>query len=158
IFLNSGQICVAGSRLYVQKSVYDEVVDRVATIAAKHVIGNSLDSATTLGPVISRRHKERVNRYIEGALSDGAELITRHTVPEQGFFVAPTIVTGAGHGAAITQEEVFGPVLSVYPFENETDVLQAANGTPYGLAATVWTSSLDHAEAMIDGLECGKVS
>ena len=72
--------------------------------------------------------------------------------------MAPTIVTGAKHGAAITQEEVFGPVLSVYPFDDEADVLQAANGTPYGLAATVWTSSLGHAEAMIDGLECGKIS
>ena len=158
IFLNSGQICVAGSRLYVQKSVYDDVVNRVASLASKHVLGNSLDPATTLGPVISRRHKERVDGYINAAESDGAELISSHSTPEQGFFVAPTIVTGARHGAAITQEEVFGPVLSVYPFDDEADVLQAANGTSYGLAATVWTSSLGHAEAMVDGLECGKVS
>lgn len=158
IFLNSGQICVAGSRLYVQKSVYDEVVSRVASLASKHIVGGSLDPGTTLGPVISRRHKERIDRYIDDAMNDGAELISSHTVPEQGFFVAPTIVTGAQHKAAITQEEVFGPVLSVYAFEDEADVLQAANGTPYGLAATVWTSSLDRAEAMIDGLECGKIS
>lgn len=158
IFLNSGQICVAGSRLYVQKSAYDDVVNRVASIASKHVVGCSLDPATTLGPLISRRHKGRVEAYIDAAESDGAELISSHTVPQQGFFVAPTIVTGAKHGAAITQEEVFGPVLSIYPFDDEVDVLQAANGTQYGLAATVWTSSLNHAEAMIDGLECGKVS
>ncbi len=158
IFLNSGQICVAGSRLYVQKSAYDEVVNRVASLASKHVVGSGLDPATTLGPVISQRHKERVDGYIDDAENNGAELISSHTIPEQGFFVAPTIVTGARHEAAITQEEVFGPVLSVYPFDDEADVLQAANGTPYGLAATVWTSSLDHAEAMIDGLECGKIS
>jgi phenylacetaldehyde dehydrogenase len=158
IFLNSGQICVAGSRLYVQKKVYDDVVNRVASLASEHVLGNSLDPTTTLGPVISRRHKERVDGYIDAAENDGAELISSHTVPDQGFFVAPTIVTGAEHGAAITQEEVFGPVLAVYPFDDEADVLQAANGTPYGLAATVWTSSIGHAEAMIDGLECGKVS
>ena len=158
IFLNSGQICVAGSRLYVQKNAYDDVVNRVASLASKHVVGSSLDPATTLGPVISRRHKARVDGYIEAAENDGAELISSHTVPEQGFFVAPTLVTGAEHTAAITQEEVFGPVLSVYPFDDEADVLQAANGTPYGLAATVWTSSIGHAEAMIDGLECGKIS
>ena len=158
IFLNSGQICVAGSRLYVQKSAYDDVVNRVASLAAKHVVGSGLDPATTLGPVISRRHKERVDGYIDAAENGGAELISSHTVPERGFFVAPTIVTGAEHGAAITQEEVFGPVLSVYQFDDEADVLEAANGTPYGLAATVWTSSIAHAEAMIDGLECGKIS
>jgi len=158
IFLNSGQICVAGSRLYVQKNAYDDVVNRVASLASKHVVGGGLDPTTTLGPVISRRHKERVDGYIDAAENGGAELISSHTVPEQGFFVAPTIVTGAEHGAAITQEEVFGPVLSVYPFDDEADVLQAANGTPYGLAATVWTSSIGHAEAMIDGLECGKIS
>jgi len=158
IFLNSGQICVAGSRLYVQKSAYDDVVNRVASLASKHVVGSSLDPATTLGPVISRQHKARVDGYIDAAENDGAELISSHTVPEQGFFVAPTIVTGAEHGAAITQEEVFGPVLSVYPFDDEADVLEAANGTPYGLAATVWTSSIARAEAMIDGLECGKIS
>ena len=158
IFLNSGQICVAGSRLYVQKSAYDDIVNRVASLAAKHVVGSGFDPATTLGPVISRRQKERVEGYIDAAENDGAELISSHTVPEQGFFVAPTIVTGAEHEAAITQEEVFGPVLSVYPFDDEADVLEAANGTPYGLAATVWTSSLSHAEAMIDGLECGKIS
>ena len=158
IFLNSGQICVAGSRLYVQKNAYDDVVNRVASLASKHVVGGGLDPTTTLGPVISRRHKERVDGYIDAAENGGAELISSHTVPEQGFFVAPTIVTGAEHGAAITQEEVFGPVLSVYPFDDEADVLQAANGTRYGLAATVWTSSLGHAEAMIDGLECGKIS
>ena len=158
IFLNSGQICVAGSRLYVQKSAYDDVVNRVATLASKHVVGSGFDPATTLGPVISRRQKERVEGYIDAAENDGAELISSHTVPKQGFFVAPTIVTGAEHEAAITQEEVFGPVLSIYPFKDEVDVLQAANGTPYGLAATVWTSSLGHAEAMIDGLECGKIS
>ena len=158
IFLNSGQICVAGSRLYVQKSAYEDIVNRVASLASKHVVGGGLDPASTLGPVISRRHKERIEGYIDAAENGGAELISSHVVPERGFFVAPTIVTGAEHGAAITQEEVFGPVLSVYPFDDEADVLEAANGTPYGLAATVWTSSLDHAEAMIDGLECGKIS
>ena len=158
IFLNSGQICVAGSRLYVQKSAYEDVVNRVASLASKHVVGSGLDPASTLGPVISGRHKERIEGYIAAAENGGAELISSHTVPDQGFFVAPTIVTGAEHGAAITQEEVFGPVLSVYPFDDEADVLQAANGTPYGLAAAVWTSSLGHAEAMIDGLECGKIS
>ncbi|MDZ7684497.1 MAG: aldehyde dehydrogenase family protein [Gammaproteobacteria bacterium] len=120
--------------------------------------GNGLAPATTLGPVINRDHMERVNGYIDTARNEGARIIASHKVPEQGFFVAPTIVSGAEHRAAISQEEVFGPVLSVYPFDNEADVIQAANGTPYGLAATVWTSNLDCAEAMIDGLECGKIS
>ena len=158
IFLNSGQICVAGSRLYAQRTVYDALVEKVASIAARHVVGNGLDPSTTLGPVISGRHRERVDAYILGAEQDGAELVTSHSVPSEGFFVAPTIVAGASHDAAITQEEVFGPVLSVYPFDDEADVLEAANGTPYGLAATVWTSNLNRAEAMISGLECGKIS
>lgn len=158
IFLNSGQICVAGSRLYVQKRAYDDVVTRIAALASKHVVGGSFEPGTTMGPLISHRHKERVKGYIEAAEQDGAELLASHTLPEQGFFVAPTIVTGAAHSAAITQEEVFGPVLSVYPFDDEAEAIRLANGTPYGLAATVWTSNIRQAEAMVDGLECGKVS
>jgi phenylacetaldehyde dehydrogenase len=132
----------------------------VGRAAASHTKPVSLELGGKSPTIIfaDAHHKGRVEEYIDAAESDGAELISSHTVPEQGFFVAPTIVTGAEHGAAITQEEVFGPVLSVYPFDDEADVVQAANGTPYGLAATVWTSSLNHAEAMIDGLECGKVS
>jgi acyl-CoA reductase-like NAD-dependent aldehyde dehydrogenase len=142
---NQGQICSVGSRLLVQKSIATEVVERLVARVQRITIGDALDPNTTFGPLASAQQHARVLDYIAGARQERVELVAggRSTLPESGgYFVEPTIFSGVSSTARIAQEEIFGPVLSVIPFEDEAEAVRIANGTMYGLMAYVWTASL----------------
>lgn len=142
---NQGQICSVGSRLLVQRSIESAVVEKVTSHLRRIVMGDASDPKTTFGPLASAQQMARVLRYIEGAKADGARLVTggnRVLAETGGFFVEPTVFSDVSPTAAIAQEEIFGPVLAVIPFEDEAEAVRLANGTVYGLTAYVWTASL----------------
>ena len=158
IFLNSGQICVAGSRLYVQDGVYDQVVETLHAHAKGLKIGAGLTPDIFLGPVVNAAQQKQINGYVEGAAADGCEVLPGASVKgTEGFFVSPTIVTGAGPDTTITREEVFGPVLSVYRFHDEEEVLALANDSTYGLSSGIWSTNLSRVMRVSAALEAGKV-
>lgn len=162
IFAAGGQTCIAGSRLLVQRSIHDELVERIRKIAANVRMGNPLESATQLGPIANPPQLDKIMSYIDVAAQDGAELLLggkRGSGPEcgNGWFVEPTIYVGVNNTMRIAREEVFGPVLSVIPFEDEAEALAIANDTPYGLAAGVWTSDMGKTLRMSARLQAGTV-
>lgn len=159
IFLNSGQVCVAGSRLYVEDAIHDEVVERLQAHIRSIPVGAGLSEGVFMGPLVSARQRSRVNACLEGARAAGLSVDTaRDYADTPGFYVAPTLVTGAGHDAPITQEEIFGPVLGVYRFSGEEDLIAAANGTDFGLAASLWTRDINRVHRIAGALQCGKVT
>lgn len=159
IFTNAGQICVAGSRLYVQRGIFDQVVEGVARRADSLVLGAGLDPATQLGPLINARQQARVQGYIERARDGGASLLTRRGSPQaDGFFVAPAVLADVRQSDALVQEEIFGPVLAVLPFDDLDEAAALANDSAYGLAASVWSSNLTRVHQIVPRLKCGKVS
>src|SRR5690606_9229900 len=130
LLMNQGQICSVGSRLLVQRSIVSAVLERIRAIMRQIVIGDALHPATTCGPLASSGQCERVMRYIETAQPDGAELVTggRRALPESGgYFVEPTIFRNVPPNARIAREEIFGPVLSIIPFEDEAEAVRIAN-------------------------------
>jgi acyl-CoA reductase-like NAD-dependent aldehyde dehydrogenase len=138
IFYAAGQSCEARSRMLVEKPLYDEAVAQMAELAGGIKVGDPLDPETQMGSLVSTAHRDRVHGFVERA-ADGAEVVTGGVVPEgAGAFYPPTIVAAA-NDAEIAQEEVFGPVVTVIPFEDEKDAIRIANGVRYGLMATVWT-------------------
>jgi acyl-CoA reductase-like NAD-dependent aldehyde dehydrogenase len=160
-FVNMGEICVAGSRLLVERSAYDEVAGTVAAMAAGLPIGDALDPSTFIGPLINIAHADRVRGFVDGALADGsAEVIGAGTVPEglPSSFVAPTVLGNVQTGSTLEQTEVFGPVLAALAFDDEEEALKIGNGTPYGLNATVFTSDMERAFRMAQQLNVGAVN
>ena len=138
IFYAAGQSCEARSRMLVERSLYDEAVSTMAEFAGGIKVGDPLDPETQMGSLISTAHRTRVHGFVERA-GDGAEVVSGGAVPEgPGAFYPPTIVA-ATNDAEIAQEEVFGPVVTVIPFEDEKDAIRIANGVRYGLMATIWT-------------------
>lgn len=145
LLLNQGQLCSVGSRLLVQKSIQDEAVAGIIAHLGRAVIGNSLEPTTTFGPLASANQCDRVMRYIEQGEADGPRLAhggKRILRESGGFFVEPTVFTDAPPASRIAQEEIFGPVLTVIPFEDEAEAVRITNGTKYGLVAYLWTASL----------------
>lgn len=162
IFAASGQTCLAGSRLLVQRSVHDEVVERLVRLAKTARLGNPTQPDTQVGPVTTLQQRQRVLDYIAIARAGGAECVLGGGVPDDarlgdGWFVQPTVFTGVDNRMRIAQEEVFGPVLSVIPFDSEEEALAIANDTSYGLAAGVWTSDIGRAIRMSERVEAGTV-
>jgi aldehyde dehydrogenase (NAD+)/betaine-aldehyde dehydrogenase len=140
IFSAAGQSCEARSRLLVEKPLYDEVVSKMSQYAGAIRVGNPLDPETQVGSLISTAHRERVHGFVERGSSEGAEVVTGGAVPDgAGAFYPPTVVAAPSSGLEIVQEEVFGPVVTVIPFEDEADAIRLANDVRYGLMATVWT-------------------
>jgi len=158
IFFNSGQVCVAGSRLYVQRKAYDAVLDGVTAIAAKMRIGPGMEKGTQLGPLVSERQLQRVSGYVQAGLDEGATLVAggaRHGT--RGWFHQPTILTGVGASARVAQEEIFGPVLVATPFDDLDDIAAVANNTAYGLSASIWSNDLRRVHRLIPRIKAGTV-
>ena len=158
IFFNSGQVCVAGSRLYVQRRAYDAVVEGVSAIAAKMRIGPGLDPKTQLGPLVSEKQLRRVADYVKVGIDEGGTLVAggqRHG--ERGWFHQPTILAGLPESARIVQEEIFGPVLVAAPFDDVEEIAALANGTTYGLSASIWSNDLKRVHRLIPRLKAGTI-
>lgn len=157
-FFNGGQVCVAGTRLYVQEGIADALYAGIAEYAKGLSIGHGLDPSTQMGPLVNRKQAAKVYEYIQGGLADGAQLLTGG---EQGgpnkTFIQPTVLTNCTHNMRIIKEEVFGPVLSCMTFKTSEEALALANDSDYGLAASVWTQNLSHAHRFASDLESGTV-
>ena len=138
-FWNQGEICLCGSRIFVERSIHDEFVARFAAATKKLRIGDPLDDATDVGALISEAHLQKVMGYIDLAEEEGGAIVAGgHRIDRAGYFVEPTIVTGLGCDCRVLQEEIFGPVVTITPFEDEEEAIASANSTRYGLSATIW--------------------
>lgn len=162
VFANSGQICIAGSRLFVERPIHDEFVARLAAYAEGLRIGDGIDPATEIGPLVSVRQLERVTGYLEAGAAEGAKLVTGGTrltegVLAAGNFVAPTVFAGVSDDMKIAREEIFGPVISALPFDTLDEVVERANNTPYGLAAGVFTQNVATAHQLSRKIRAGSV-
>jgi succinate-semialdehyde dehydrogenase / glutarate-semialdehyde dehydrogenase len=155
---NAGQVCIAASRFYVQRSVYARFVERFAEFADRVVIGSGLESTTTLGPLANARRLSAMSGFIQDAVTKGASLVTGgNRIGERGYFFAPSLVTDIPDSARMMREETFGPIAPVAVFETPEEALSRANALPYGLAAYAFTDSARTARMVADGLHSGMV-
>jgi acyl-CoA reductase-like NAD-dependent aldehyde dehydrogenase len=162
IFLVAGQVCTAGSRLVVHESVHDEMVERVRRVAEGVRVGHPLEAATTMGPVATQGQLEKVLEHIRWAQEDGSILVHGgHRIEgngfDEGFYVAPTVFDGVDPASRLGQEEVFGPVLAISTFRTDQEAVDIANGTQYGLKATVWTRDSARLLRVVKGVRHGMV-
>jgi aldehyde dehydrogenase (NAD+) len=158
IFFNAGQVCSAGSRVLVQENAYDEVVERIAARAKSLRMGDLLDRNTSLGPVISEKQMKSILDYVDIGQKEGATLVTGgERVGKRGYFISPAVFAGVKHEMRVSQEEIFGPVVSVIKFRDEADALRIANGTAYSLAAGVWSRDMGRVQRFAKRARAGTV-
>lgn len=162
IFSSSGESCIAGSRLFIHRPIYDEFLKRLVEGARRLRVGDPSLEQTQMGPLVSRQHRESVERYVALGIEEGARVVCGGTRPvgagrEQGFFYLPTILDGLSNSARICQEEIFGPVLVAIPFDDEASLLADANDSVFGLAAGIWTRDYKRAWRIARALETGTV-
>ncbi len=158
IFFNQGQVCCAGSRLYVEKGAFDQVVEGVAEQAKKIKIGSGFDPSVTMGPLVSDEQLARVTGYLKIGMDEGARsLAGGHRYGDQGYFVEPTVLVDTNSNMRIVREEIFGPVMVAQPFDDLDEILATANDTEYGLSAGVWTRDISKAHKIAAGLKAGTV-
>jgi len=158
IFFNAGQVCSAGSRVLVQRAVYNDVVELLSERARTIKLGDPSKRETNMGPLISAKQMKNVLDYVDIGKDEGASLVTGgRRSGERGYFVEPTVFADVAHEMRISQEEIFGPVASVIPFDDEADALRIANGTAYSLAAGVWSADIGRVHRMAAGLKAGTV-
>ncbi|GFG59582.1 aldehyde dehydrogenase [Mycolicibacterium murale] len=159
-FVNNGQTCHLSSRILAPRSRYDEVVEAVAALAAGLQVGDPLDKATDIGPLVSRRQQQRVLEYIAIGQASGAKLVAGGSVPKdrsRGWFVEPTVFAGVSNSDRLAQEEVFGPVLAVIPYDGDAEAVALANDSEYGLAGTVWSTDTDRATEVARRVRTGTI-
>lgn len=162
IFSSQGQACVAGSRLFVHRSAFEELTGRVVAAAERLVIGDPMAQGTHMGPLISAEHRAAVESYVQLAADEGGHIRTggeRPTGPglDGGFYYRPTVITGLDPASRVCQEEIFGPVLAVLPYDDEEELGALADSTPYGLACGIWTRDYRRAWRLARRIEAGTV-
>ena len=158
IFFNHGQCCCAGSRLYVEQNIFDDVVEGVAERAKKIKLGPGFDPDTTMGPLVSEEQLNRVSSFLESGLSEGAEAVVGGKKRSgAGYFVEPTVMVKTNPNMKVVREEIFGPVVCAMPFKDIDKIVAEANQSEYGLAAAVWTSDLSKAHRVAEKLRAGTV-
>lgn len=155
-FFNTGQVCLCTERVYVERGIYERFVAALVRAAEAYVIGDPNDRATTMGPLTSETHRQRVMSYFDVARAEGAEVVTGGTAPQrEGAYVLPTIWAGLSNSARVLQEEVFGPVCHVMPFDGEDAAVALANETKFGLAASIWTRDVGRAARVAGQVNVG---
>jgi aldehyde dehydrogenase (NAD+) len=158
IYFHGGQCCTAGSRLFVEKAAHKEFVERLAERARQRQLGDPLDASTEQGPQVSQEQMDKILGYVEQGQKQGADLVVGgKRKGESGYFVEPTIFDNVKDDMAIARDEIFGPVVSVLPFEDTGDMIRRANDTQYGLAAAIWTKDLDKAHLYAREVKAGTV-
>ena len=158
IFFNQGQVCCAGSRLYVHKSIFDKVVDGVASVAKQYQVGHGMLPTTQMGPLVSEVQAERVCGYIKDGLQSGAKAAAGGgRLDQPGYFVEPTVLVNVKPGMKVVEEEIFGPVVVAMPFDDLDQVVAAANNSIYGLGASIWTRDLSIMHRVAPALKAGSV-
>jgi aldehyde dehydrogenase (NAD+) len=162
VFANSGQICSAGTRLFVEHQVYEEFVGRVAEYGKKLQVGNGLDPNTQIGPLVSAQQMERVSGYLDIGRQEGARALAggarlTEGALSKGYFVPPTVFANVQDNMRIAQEEIFGPVISAISFKDSDELIQRANATTFGLGSGVWTRDVSKAHRVAKALRAGSV-
>jgi phenylacetaldehyde dehydrogenase len=158
IFFNHGQCCCAGSRLYVEKDVFEQVVEGISASAKKIHVGSGLDPKTQMGPLVSEEQLNRVCGYLESGFSQGAKAAAGgHKTGDKGYFVEPTVLVDTTEDMKVVQEEIFGPVVVAMPFSSTEEIIPRANDNVYGLAAGIWTRDISKAHRMAESLQAGTV-
>ncbi len=163
VFDNCGQDCCARSRIFVERSVHEKVVELFAEATRKVVVGDPADEATQVGTLVSFKQRDRVKDYIEIGLGEGANLVVGGTAPDDpalsgGAYLMPTVFDGVSNEMRIAREEIFGPVVSVIPFDTEAEAIQLANATPYGLSGSIWSRDIGKALRTAKGVQAGVLS
>lgn len=156
-FFNTGQVCVAGSRVFVQRKIYDQVVEGMAAVGRSLRIGPGFDPDAQIGPLISQKQLQRVSSLVDGARVEGAEVIGGGRFGDGGYFYQPAVVTRCAPDATIMRQEVFGPVVTAVPFDDMEEAVSLANDTSFGLAAAVWTEGLNKAHQFANAVQAGTV-
>ena len=161
--MNQGEICLCGSRIYVQEGIFDKFKEALIAEVKQLVVGDPLDDKTTTGALVSKQHYEKVLSHIAIAKEEGAEILTGGealNLPapnDQGYFIKPTLLANLPNQCRTNQEEIFGPVATLQSFRSKEDAIALANDSRYGLAASIWTNNLQCAHQIAEQLECGIV-
>ena len=157
-FINQGEVCLCGSRIYVERSAYDEFIEKFVARTKELVVGDPFDPKTKVGALVGKDHYERVLSYVELAKEEGGTILTGGKRPEgldKGYFLEPTIIVGLDRHCRVVNEEIFGPVVTVIPFDTEEEVLDQVNDTDYGLSASIWTNDIRRGHRMAKEVEAG---
>ncbi|MCH8905095.1 MAG: aldehyde dehydrogenase [Bacteroidetes bacterium] len=162
-FSNQGEICLCGPRIFIEKPIYDAFVDKFVKMTKGLIVGDPMEERTKLGAIVSREHQKKILYYVSLAKEEGGEILCGGNISQlngrckDGWFVEPTVIQGLPYDCRTNQEEIFGPVVTIMPFEAEEEVIKYANSTEYGLSATVWTDNLQRAHRVARRLQCGIV-
>jgi aminomuconate-semialdehyde/2-hydroxymuconate-6-semialdehyde dehydrogenase len=163
-FANQGQVCLCGSRVFVERSAYKNFVDRFVSAASKLEVGDPLETTTDQGAIVSKTQLDKVKFYVDLAQKEGGKIALGGSAPEppnercrEGYFFPPTVITGLPVACRVNREEIFGPVITITPFDDEEEVIGYANDNEYGLASSVWTQNLNRAHRVAERIHTGTV-